>query len=347
MPRMVLRLERGVKLKLQRLQRRTRDKGLAIRCQIVLLRNKGHTRPGIAEATACSVSWVDRVLRRFGDGGVAGLMDRREDNGALKLDEHYLATLIEVVGGRPGAYGHRRPTWTRELLVKTLRKLTGVTVHVTTMSRALRAIRARRGRARPVVGCPWPKAAKTRRIRMIERLIASLGPDQVAVYSDEVDIHLNPKIGSDWMNRGQQKTVMTPGQNARRYIAGALDATTRRLTWVEGERKNSLLFIALLHRLVAAYPDEAKKIHVILDNYRIHHSRLTRAVVESLGGRIVLHFLPPYCPQHNRIERLWLDLHAEVTRNHERSTLNDLMRDVRRFLRRREHHTNQQLRVAA
>ncbi|MFP2924295.1 hypothetical protein ACLESO_03555 [Pyxidicoccus sp. 3LG] len=35
----------------------------------------------------------------------------------------------------------------------------------------------------------------------------------------------------------------------------------------------------------------------------------------------MLHFLPPYCPEGNRIERLWLDLHANVTRNHRCRTL--------------------------
>ena len=32
-------------------------------------------------------------------------------------------------------------------------------------------------------------------------------------YEDEVDIHLNPQIGADWQLRGQQKRVVTPGQN--------------------------------------------------------------------------------------------------------------------------------------
>ena len=41
------------------------------------------------------------------------------------------------------------------------------------------------------------------------------------MFVDEVDIHLNPKIGPDWMLRGQQKTVPTPGQNQKRYLAGA------------------------------------------------------------------------------------------------------------------------------
>ena len=52
-----------------------------------------------------------------------------------------------------------------------------------------------------------------RRLAAIRKLIADLPRDEVAVYEDEVDIHLNPKIGLDWMNEGTQKTVMTPGKN--------------------------------------------------------------------------------------------------------------------------------------
>ena len=34
-----------------------------------------------------------------------------------------------------------------------------------------------------------------------------------------------------------------------------------------------------------------------------------------------MHFLPPYSPQFNPIERVWLDLHANVTRNHRCTTI--------------------------
>jgi transposase len=47
---------------------------------------------------------------------------------------------------------------------------------------------------------------------------------------------------------------------------------------------------------------------------------------------IVLHFLPPYCPDANRIERVWQDLHANVTRNHRCKTLNQLLDNARRHL---------------
>jgi transposase len=54
-----------------------------------------------------------------------------------------------------------------------------------------------------------------------------------------------------------------------------------------------------------------------------------------LAGKIKLHFLPPYCPDHNKIERVWQDLHANVTRNHRQATMTDLMEAVRYYLRQR------------
>jgi transposase len=277
---------------------------------------------------------VYRVARRFREHGAWGLWDAREDNGRTKLDERFLNILYRVVRGHPPKYGWRRPTWTRELLVETLARETGIRVHGATMSRALALIKARRGRPRPTVGCPWSKAAKTRRLQALRLLVATLPPGHVAVYEDEVDIHLNPKIGLDWMVRGQQKEVRTPGQNVKRYLAGALEVRSGRLLWVESERKNSALFIALLERLLQSY-GHATVIHVILDNYRIHDSKIVQAALRGFGGQIQLHFLPPYCPKHNKIERLWEDLHANVTRNHTRPNMPALMEEVRYYLNER------------
>jgi transposase len=329
--KIVICLDRRVKIGLRRLRRDTSDKGLATRCQIVLLVAKGRSRPLVADSVGCSVSWVNRVVARFDQYGIAGLMDRREDNGQEKLDEYYLATLYDVVDGSPQAYGYPRPTWTRELLVKVMFRLTGVRIHPATMSRALAQIRARLGRPRPRVGCPWPERHKNKRLAEIRDVLDTLGPGEVAVYLDEVDIHLNPKIGPDWMNRGKQKEVMTPGQNVKTYICGALDAQTGQITWVQASRKNSFLFIAMLRKLAETYSG-ARKIHIVLDNYKIHDSKISRAAVAAYGGKVVLHYLPPYCPDHNKIERVWLDLHANVTRNHRCRDLNELMRQVIKYI---------------
>jgi transposase len=346
MDRIVLRIERRVKVSLRRLKRQTPDKGTALRCQIVLLSAKGRTRKHVAEAVGCDLSWVRRVLNRFVELGVAGLFDRREDNGGRKIDERYLSILHDVVDASPQDYGYPRPTWTRELLTRVMEKRTGVRVHVTTMSRALEQIGARPGRPRPVVRCTWPDARKNRRLGYIRGVLKTLKPDEAFVYMDEADIHLNPKIGLDWMNRGTQKEVVTPGKNVKRYICGTLDAVTAKLTWVIADRKNSLLAIAFFKRLLRAYPDK-RVIHVVLDNYSIHHSRLTQAWLAERGGRLRLHFLPPYCPEGNKIERLWLDMHANVTRNHRCGTIDELVDNLIAYLIRRKAQIRIQCRPAA
>ncbi|HEX5244048.1 MAG TPA: IS630 family transposase, partial [Tepidisphaeraceae bacterium] len=268
MSRMVVRVRAGVKRELRKLRDKTSDKGLAVRCQIVLLWGEGEAWFAIAKAVGCSLSWVGRVIRRFRDHGVAGLQDRREDNGDIKLDEHYLARLHEVVGKQPTDYGYPRPTWTQELLVEVMVQETGVRVHPGTMSRALKMIGARLGQPKATVGCPWKKSRKNRRLAEIRRVIEAMGDTEACVYLDEVDIHLNPRIGPDWMNRGTQKQVLTPGQNHKRYVCGALDIGSGQIQYVTGERKNSLLFLAMLQRLLEKYP-HATTIHVVLDNFKI------------------------------------------------------------------------------
>jgi transposase len=344
--RMLFRLDRRVKLQVRRMRRETKDKALAMRCQIVLLADKQRRRPAIAECVGLSVSWVGRVISRFRKFGPGALYDGRADNGSLKVDEYYLSALYHVVEGSPQDWGYARPTWTQELLAKVMQRHMGTEVHRSTMSRALKRIGARLGRPKPTVGCPWPKAAKTRRLNKIARLIEQLPPDEMVFYEDEVDIHLNPKIGSDWMNRGTQKQVMTPGNNVKQYIAGAKNGRTGELTWVRSEKKNSLLFIGLLDKLARDHP-QARVIHIVLDNFKIHDSQATRAAVASFEARVVLHFLPPYCPDANKIERVWLDLHANVNRNHRCQNMKELMTQVYNYLYKRNLRLGKNTKAAA
>jgi transposase len=328
------RLRHSVKEELCKRLQRIRDAHTRLRYLIIINLHNGRGAYETAKVLSIHNTTVYQVVKRFRQHGEWGLWDARVDNGQTKLEERYIALLHKVVRSSPHEHGWRRPTWTREMLVETMARKSGVRIHVATMSRALAMAQARRGRPRPTVRCPWPGAWKTRRLNALRKLLSSLPAREVAVYEDEVDIHLNPKIGWDWMVRGQQKQVVTPGQNVKRYLAGALEVRTGKVVWVEGDRKTSVLFIALLEQLIAAYP-QATKIHVILDNFRIHSSALVQAAIRYYGGRVRFHFLPPYCPEENKIERVWEDLHANVTRNHRCSDIKTLMKEVHHYLKRR------------
>ena len=142
---------------------------------------------------------------RFRADGEAGLINPRGDSGRAKVNEEYILALITAVEGSPRDYGHRWPTWTQELLIRVLAERTGITVSCTTMCRLLRRLGIRRGMPKPIVGCPWSPRARQRRLRLIRRLLETLPPDQAVVFEDEIDVHLNSKVGPDSMNPGQQK----------------------------------------------------------------------------------------------------------------------------------------------
>jgi transposase len=311
------------------------DTDTRLRYKIIRNLARGVSVIAIHEILGCSRSQVYRVAHRFLEAGLCGLEDHRADNGQTKADDNFETHVLIAVYGSPQDYQFRRPTWTLELLVLVAKESTGVQVSCSTMSRLLARHGARRGRPKPFVECPWQKARKTRRLNEIRRLIENLPQNEVVLYLDEVDIHLNPKIGLDWMLSGQQKEVRTPGKNEKRYLCGALNARTGHVVWIAYTQKTGHLFLGLARELLRRYP-WARRIHLVLDNYKIHKATYVNAALAEWGQRINLEFLPPYCPDHNRIERFWRDLHDNVTRNHRCASIDELMDEVEQYLQNRQ-----------
>jgi transposase len=325
------RIGRPMRRHLIKLGRQSGDPATALRFHAVSKLGLGLSSPQVAAELNIARSTVVKAAGRFVDEGIEGLYDQRRGNGAAKVDATFRRRVAELLRGTPGDFGWMRPTWTRELLCLEMARTGWPKVAVCTMGRALAFIGARLGMPKPVVLCPWPRDERLRVLAAIRRLEARASSDEPVLYSDEVDVHLNPKIGRDWMLRGHQRRIVTPGKNQKFYLAGALDVRTGRLHTTGAGQKNAALFCQLLW-LIASRFRRARRIHLVVDNYGIHKALLTQKTLATLRGRVVLHFLPPYCPDANRIERVWQDFHANVTRNHRCKTMNHLLANARRYL---------------
>ncbi len=324
-------MQRAQRRQLIREGRRSGDTHAAVRFQIIAELGAKKSARQTAELLHVAVSTVSRTAQRYREMGTLGLYDQRTANGPSKVDDRFLDELWRVLEHIPPELGWSRPSWTRELLCIEMRNRGFPLVAVCTMGRALKTLGARRGAAKPIVLCPWPAKKREKRLAQLRRLCARSSVAQPVYYEDEVDVDFNPPIGPDWTLPTKQRRVVTPRQNKKHYVAGALHAKTRKLVWVEHASKNSALFCKLLWRLVRKHRS-ATRIHLILDNYIIHKSRFTQRVLRNLSRKIRLHFLPPYCPDHNPIERVWLDMHTNVTRNHRCETFPALCTNVAYFL---------------
>ncbi len=126
---------------------------------------------------------------------------------------------------------------------------------------------------RPVLTLQIKDPAYQEKMANIEAVLVRGDVDNPVFYEDEVDIDLNPKLGAEEMS--QQKRAVTPGQNAKHYLAGVLHASNGRVLYISRIKKNSSPFITMLENLRHHYR-RAKTITQILDNYINYKSKQTK-----------------------------------------------------------------------
>ncbi len=305
--------------------------GHLLALHVLLLCAAGWTPSAIAAALFCSRTSVYRVVAAYRRGHLdLGL----EAEAAAPPRAHRVSlkrSLVALLKRAPAAFGWCRVRWSCACLAAELQARRGVRVSQDTVRRWLYEAGYVWKRARHAARDDDPeRVAKLARIR---HLVETLPRQAALFFADELDIHLLPKLGCEWMLKGTQVEVMTPGTNRKSYLAGALNFTTGKLLSVVGERKNRWLFIELLRAIDRACPAaQVAKIYVIVDNYGIHKAKAVGAWLAQ-HPRFEVVWLPSYCPRANPIERAFGDVHDKCTRNHKRTALGELVADVKAHLR--------------
>ncbi|HAE8733998.1 TPA: IS630 family transposase [Salmonella enterica subsp. enterica serovar Abortusequi] len=306
----------------------THDKNHARRLIAMLMLHQGMTVTDVARLLCAARSSVGRWINWFTLHGVEGLKSFRPGRAPRWPVADILQLLPLLVQRSPKDFGWLRSRWSTELLALVINRLFDVTLHRSILHRYLRQADMVWRRAAPTLKIKDPHYEEKRLV--IDQALAQEQTAHPVFYQDEVDIDLNPKIGADWMPKGQQKRIATPGQNQKHYLAGALHSGTGRVHYVSGSSKSSDLFISLLETLRRTYR-RAKTITLVADNYIIHKSRKVERWLEE-NPKFRLLFLPMYSPWLNPIERLWLSLHETITRNHQCRYMWQLLKQVAQFM---------------
>ena len=150
---------------------------------------------------------------------------------------------------------------------------------------------------------------------------------------DEVEVALHPTLTRVWCRKGRrgQRLVEAPGNNAKEYGFGLVDWRDGWFDWQRAPKRSAPPLCAQLRRAVARSQARGRMALVLLDNLGTHTpkgSRLVRALLEELRGRLVLVYTPTYDPEANRIEWLWRALRRAVTHTHTRDSLPPLLADA-------------------
>lgn len=291
------------------------------RAHIVLLLADGLSMRDVRRVTYASFDLIAECAAEFRQGRVNAVVEPDPAADAMPV---WLARVARwLATASPADFGYFRTRWSCETLAEVLGWEAGVRKSGEVIRRGLHRLGYVWRRPRPVVGPVDPEYDA--KLAAIRRLLAGLPVDETAVFEDEVDVHLNPKIGSCWMPRGRQAEVPTPGNNEKRHLAGSLVWRTGTLiVSPPSRRRNADLFVAHLDDLRRRMRS-FRKVHVICDNAAFHGSGRVREYLAEWGHRIELHYLPKYAPETNPIERVWWQLHETLTRNHRCSSIEQLL----------------------
>jgi putative transposase len=304
--------------------------GYLLALHIILLCAAGYTPTQIAAVLFCSRSSVYRAVKAYRAGSLDCLADADTTHRAGSLTPALRRSLLALLKRTPAAYGWCRTRWSCATLAAQMLVQRGVQISAATLRRWLHQMGWVWKRAKLVARDDDPqRIAKLARIRFC---IENLARRAALVFADELDIHLLPKVGYQWIPKGEVVEVATPGQNQKRYLAGALDHLSGRVVSCIGERKTAALFLELLKALDGAYPaDGYQRLYVVVDNFRIHKAKAVGQWL-AMHPRFELLSLPTYCPKANPIERLFWEVHDKCTRNHRRKQIGQLVGDVEQHL---------------
>lgn len=301
---------------------------------IVLLCGAGKTPSEIADFLFCSRSSIYRAVEAYRDGTLSLELDEAGTLGSpvrtRVLSAWLRRALLSLLKKSPQVFGWCRTRWSCALLATQLQARHGLEVSAETMRRWIHEVGWVWKRPKLIARDDDPqRCEKLARIRYI---FENLGRNAAFLFADELDIALLAKIGAQWMPKGEQFEIPTPGVNQKNYLAGALDLRTGLMTYCVWWSKRAGLFLDLLKLLDGAYPAARfTHLYIVVDNARIHHAAVVKQWLEQ-HPRFELLYLPVYCPRANPIERAFGDVHDNCTRNHKRKRLSDLVSDVRRHL---------------
>lgn len=129
-------------------------------------------------------------------------------------------------------------------------------------------------------------------------------------WGDQTGVNNQPNAPRGYAPRGQTPTV---SQRSKRFGFSVMSAVTNRgsARWmVYPGALNAALLRRFLERLVRQM--KGRKVYLILDNLRVHHSAPVKVWLEEHREQIAMHYLPSYSPELNPDERLNRSLKSKL-----------------------------------
>lgn len=281
------------------------------RKQVIRLHRQDYGVMQIVELTGLSYPTVRRAIDLYEVGGLAAIKPSQRGKApghGRSLSQAQEANIQRIIcDKRPEQLKMDFALWNRAAVMQLIEHECGITLSV----RGVGSYLARWGFTpqKPI------KKAYEQRPEAVQAWLEETYPEiEKRAKAEGAEIHWGDEtalVNTDVRGRGYAPAGKTP-------VAFAVGGTRQKLSMLatvtnKGQMRWMIIdesFNAdkLIEFLGALIKDSKRKVFLILDNLRVHHSKLVKAWVAKRSKKIELFYLPSYSPELNPEERLNADL---------------------------------------
>ena len=297
--------------------KKTRDAREADRIKSVLLHDEGWSVEMIAQALRINESSIRRHLAEY---ATENKLTINSGGSQSFLDDKQTKELVEHLVDHTYHHNHQ--------IVAYIKERWGIQYTVAGLHKWL----TRNGFVykRPK-GIPHKadKAKQQTFIDTYEQLKNTVLDDEPILFMDAVHPTQATKITCGWIRKGTDKLINTTGSRTRINLIGAikLGCLSEAIT-SDYPTINADSIIDFLGQVRSQYSTSGK-LHLILDGAGYHRAETVKNKAIELN--IELHYLPPYSPNLNPIERLWKVMNEHARNNKYFQTAKEFRQSIRHF----------------
>lgn len=283
---------------------------LGIRKSAISLINSGMKQNAVCKKLGLRPNTLNDWYRKYRDQGVKGLSSAKR--GAVSEDRKLLSPEIErkiqqmIIDRMPDQLKLDFALWTRKAVKELVEREFGITLSVSTMGVYLRkwGFTPQKPKKRAYEQCP--KKVQEWLDKEYPAIKARAGQENAEIFwGDETGIKNQCNHGRSYAPKGATPVKKSMSKRFSVNIVSAVNNQGKVHFMIYSYMMNADRLIEFMTQLIKA---GKRKVYLILDNLRVHHSKIVKQWVEANKEKIELFYLPSYSPERNPDEYLNCDL---------------------------------------
>lgn len=283
---------------------------LAFRHQAIKLIKSGRKKYEVAEIIGVKAGTISEWWKAYIQTGAKGLQSKKK---GVKSEDKKLLTAKEeqtiqkmIVDKMPEQLKLDFALWTRKAVKELVEQEFGIVLAINTMGDYLRKWGFTPQKPKKMAYEQCPKKVQKWLDEEYPVIKEQAKQENAEIYwGDETGIKNQCNHGRSYAPKGKTPVKKSMSKRFSVNMVSAITNQGKVQFMIYADTMNADRFIEFMQQLIKS---STRKVFLILDNLRVHHSKIVKKWVEENKDNIALFFLPSYSPERNPDEYLNCDL---------------------------------------